>query len=553
MNYNNEYIAAQFSVLSKLMDIHGENSFRSRTYSNAAFVIDKLPAELTDMPADKIIAIKGIGDTVAKKIEEIQATGTLKNLTELLEKTPPGVAEMLQIKGLGPKKIATVWKEMEIETLGELLYACHENRLTLYKGFGEKTQQSVKEAIEFYFQNQGSFLYAEAEVYAQKMQTVLHEAFPKNRFELTGAFRRQCNTLEQLEWVTDAGKDTLSNWMIQQGFQQRGENLHFSHAGAIDIIFYDTSIETFNAVLFRTTASPVFLSTWNERYKTDETATSEKAVFEDNGLPYILPCRRESGDIQTIALDANTLLQPEDIKGIIHSHSKWSDGSHTLEQMAVAAKTMGFEYLVISDHSQSAFYANGLKEDRIKAQHEEIEALNKKLSPFVIFKSIECDILNDGSLDYPDEVLASFDCIIASVHSNLKMSEEKAMNRLLRAIENPYTNILGHMTGRLLLSRAGYPVNHVAIIEACAANQVVIEINAHPRRLDIDWEWIPTCKANNVLLSVNPDAHHIDGFADIRYGVLAAQKGGLTAAQNLSSFSLLQMQEFIRQQQGKRK
>jgi DNA polymerase (family 10) len=220
--------------------------------------------------------------------------------------------------------------------------------------------------------------------------------------------------------------------------------------------------------------------------------------------------------------------------------------------MAVAAKEKGFEYLVISDHSKSAFYANGLQEDRIRAQHKEIDALNKKLAPFVIFKSIESDILNDGSLDYPDEILELFDIVIASVHSNLKMTEEKAMMRLMNAIENPYTSILGHPTGRLLLSRKGYPINHHEIISACAANNVVIELNAHPRRLDMDWRYIHHAMQEDVLISINPDAHAIDGYEDCTYGVLVAQKAGLTAAQNLSSFSLAEMMEFISYQQAKR-
>ena len=246
------------------------------------------------------------------------------------------------------------------------------------------------------------------------------------------------------------------------------------------------------------------------------------------------------------------LIQTQDIKGIIHSHSTWSDGVHTIEQMALAAIEKGYEYLVISDHSKSAFYANGLQIDRIKAQHREIEALNKKLAPFVIFKSIESDILNDGSLDYPDEILESFDLIIASIHSNLKMTEDKAMMRLLNAINNPYTSILGHLTGRLLLSRKGYPVNHEEIIAACAQNNVVIELNAHPRRLDMDWRWIPQALENDVLISINPDAHAVEGFQDCKYGVMVAQKAGLTAAQNLSSFDLSEMMEFISYQQAKR-
>jgi DNA polymerase (family 10) len=218
---------------------------------------------------------------------------------------------------------------------------------------------------------------------------------------------------------------------------------------------------------------------------------------------------------------------------------------NTVEEMANECIKRGFEYLVLSDHSKSAFYANGLTEERIREQHRYIDELNTKLKPFRIFKSIESDILNDGSLDYADKILATFDLVIASVHSNLKMPEEKAMMRLMKTIENPYTTILGHMTGRLLLSRSGFPVDHKKIIEACAAHQVAIELNAHPRRLDIDWKWIDYAIEKGVLLSIDPDAHALDGYDDVRYGVLAAQKGGLTKENNLSSFSLKEFENFL--------
>jgi DNA polymerase (family 10) len=239
------------------------------------------------------------------------------------------------------------------------------------------------------------------------------------------------------------------------------------------------------------------------------------------------------------------VLQPADIKGLIHCHSNWSDGSHTIEEMAIAARNSGLEYMVISDHSKTAFYANGLSEDKIREQHIYIEELNKKLAPFRIFKSIESDILNDGNLDYSNEVLATFDLVIASVHSNLKMTEEKAMMRLLNAIQNPYTTILGHMTGRLLLSRPGYPVDHKKIIDACAANHVTIELNANPSRLDIDWRQINYALEKNVLISIDPDAHHVDGIADTKYGVLVAQKAMVAKENNLSSFGLQQFEEYI--------
>jgi len=234
-----------------------------------------------------------------------------------------------------------------------------------------------------------------------------------------------------------------------------------------------------------------------------------------------------------------------DIKGIIHNHSNWSDGVNTVEEMAKACISQGYEYLVISDHSKTAAYAKGLQEDRIREQHLYIDELNAKLHPFKIFKSIESDILNDGSLDYSNEILATFDLVIGSVHQNLSMPEDKAMMRLLNAINNPYTTILGHMTGRLLLSRQGYPVDHKTIIKACVENNVVIELNAHPRRLDVDWSFIDDAISQGALISIDPDAHNIDGFHDVKYGVLAAQKGGLTKNKNLSSFSLAEFEKFL--------
>jgi DNA polymerase (family 10) len=248
-----------------------------------------------------------------------------------------------------------------------------------------------------------------------------------------------------------------------------------------------------------------------------------------------------------------SVIQPSNITAIIHSHSKWSDGNNSIEEMAKAAIAKGLQYLVISDHSKSAFYANGLTEERLKAQHGEIDELNEKLKPFKIFKSIESDILNNGNLDYNDEVLASFDIVIASIHSNLKMNEDKAMMRLLNAIKNPFTSILGHCTGRLLLSRAGYPVRHKEIIDACAEYNVVIELNAHPRRLDMDWRFIDYCLEKNVLISIDPDAHSVEAFDHTRYGVLAAQKAGVSATQNLSSFSLPAFDAFLKTQHAKRK
>lgn len=546
---DNYSIADQFSLLAKLMDIHGENSFKAKSYSAAAFAIEKLPVQLSETSADKFASFKGIGDSAAKKIIELLNTGKLSALDEIIAKTPAGIIEMLNIKGIGPKKISTIWKEMEIESIGELLYACNENRLLLYKGFGEKTQNNIRESLEFYLKNQGSYLYAEIIAYATAIAGQLQTGFANEQVSLTGAIRRQLEIINEIELVTTAAPPAISQFFTNNNFTATGakENtLEFKGPENITIIIHCCTGAAYASGLFTTSAGTAFLDHCknNAKWSAAATATSETGIFNGLGIIELPPYLREQ-PWQAALKEVPAIIQPDDIKGIIHSHSNWSDGAVSIEEMAQACIKDGYEYLVISDHSKSAFYANGLQEERIREQHIHIDELNKKLAPFKIFKSIEADILNDGALDYSDNILSTFDLVIASVHSNLKMPEEKAMARLLAAIENKYTTILGHMTGRLLLSRKGYPVNHSKIIDACAANNVVIELNAHPRRLDIDWRFIHEAVEKGVLISIDPDAHSTEGYKDCLYGVLAAQKAGLTAAQNLSSFSLQQFENFL--------
>lgn len=556
---NNDQIADNFTLLAKLMDIHGDNTFKSRSYANAAYQINQLNIQLDTLTPAAINALKGIGDAIGKKIQEQIQTGVLPLLQEYLDKTPSGIIEMLSIKGLGPKKIATIWKELEIETLGELLYACHENRLTLYKGFGEKTQQNIREAIEFYLQHQGQFLFAELEHWANLFLQQWQTAFPDQITLTTGALYRQLETLPYLEYVTTVDSSKAEKQLEAWQFTFNAIDVNILKATSregIQLYLYHTDPAQIYRQQFERSAAEPFLQEWNQTigWKEKETYDSEAAIFSKAGIHPIPAYRRETAAIihraRTAALPDSIIT--EDIRGIIHCHSQWSDGSDTLETMAKAARDKGLEYLVISDHSRSAFYANGLQADRVMAQHREIEKLNAALAPFTIFKSIESDVLSDGALDYPPEVLAQFDLIIASIHSNLKMPQEKAMHRLLTAVANPFTSILGHPTGRLLLSRSGYPVDHERLLQACAEYKVVIELNAHPRRLDLDWRWIERAQELGVMISINPDAHNIAGLNDIRYGVLVAQKAGLPATGNLSSLSLSDMQHFIANQQQKR-
>jgi len=550
---NNKQIANQISMLSKLMEIHGESSFKTKTYSVAAYKISQLTVDLQTLSEENIFKLNGIGEAIGKKIIEIISTGKLKMLEELISKTPDGVLEMLNIKGLGPKKISLIWKEMGIENIGELLYACNENRLLLYKGFGKKTQENVIESIEFYLKQQGSFLFAQVQQLGNDLEQFLQQLFATEKIKITGDFIRHTETLDLLEYVIPFSQniiieklDTLEEFDL---LEKNRNSLLYRYNEGIKVMFHPTDEIHFIKTVFKTTGTADFVCEFEKDFPTVDyqKAASDVDIFKQTGLEYIPSFLRESKSIIPIAASHKIpkVIEPNDIKGIIHCHSNWSDGINTIEQLANACSEKGLEYLVMSDHSKTASYAQGLNEERVKAQHELIDELNQKLVPFRIFKSIESDILNDGNLDYSNEVLSTFDLIIGSVHSNLKMNQEKAMMRLMNAIENPYLTILGHMTGRLLLSRKGFPVDYETIIDACAANKVVIEINAHPRRLDMRWQWMEYALSKNVLLSIDPDAHSILEFDNTTYGVLVAQKAMVTAKKNLSSFTLKEFEQFI--------
>jgi DNA polymerase (family 10) len=483
----------------------------------------------------------------------------MQALQQLLAQTPEGVLEMMQIKGLGPKKIRTLWKEMNISSIEALQQACESNTLAAQKGFGEKTQQNILEGIRYQQENTGWYLYAQVEDFVEALQAKLMEAFTTHQLHSTGAYRRQAEVLQTLEWVTTIPHEDLKKFFQKGDYEiiaDSAEALELQANGTPALKFYITEAAQFGSLLFTTTGSEAFTEGCKNLVdgKNLNGHKTEAEIFEMLHLQPVPPPLRETAAILQSAKSGTLpeLIQVSDIRGLVHAHSNWSDGAHSIEEMAQRLMQLGFEYLVLSDHSKAAFYANGLQENRIRDQHKHIDQLNQELAPFRIFKSIECDILNDGEMDYGDAVLASFDLVIASIHSNLQMPQEKAMKRLQRAIANPYVSILGHMTGRLLTKRKGYPVDHEAIIEACAAHQVVIEINANPIRLDMDWRYIAQALEKGVMLSVNPDAHSHDDYRYIKHGVLVAQKGGLTKAQNLSSLPLAGFKQFVQQQKQKR-
>ncbi|MFA7379207.1 MAG: DNA polymerase/3'-5' exonuclease PolX [Bacteroidia bacterium] len=528
----NDEIADVLKMYAQLYELHGGNPFKIKSYNAAVFRIDKFPVPLSGKTEEELAQIDGIGKSLAEKIAQIDERGTFTDLDDLISETPEGVFQMLRIKGLGPKKVQVIWKELGIESVGELLYACHENRLAQAKGFGQKTQESVVKSIEFAAASAGKFHYAAVEELAHTLLKSLQQFPFVLSAALTGEVRRKSEIINAVEFVlaTDDSTDAIQKLSACDLFHEVAidRNILTAKWNEVPVKIHLTSEQEYIYHLWQTTGVEAHNTQLNVAVKN---YSSEEEIYNSHQLDYIVPELREGTKEIELAKSHSLprLVEVSDLKGTLHNHSTYSDGSNTLEQMALECIKRSYEYLGICDHSKSAQYAGGLKEDRIIAQHNEIDVLNKKLGPFKIFKGIESDILNDGSLDYTADVLSSFDFVVASVHSNLKMNEEKAMGRLLKAIENPYTTILGHPTGRLLLIREGYPVDHKKMIDACAANGVIIELNAHPYRLDMDWRWISYALDKGVKISINPDAHNTAGFSDMYYGVCVARKGFLTA------------------------
>jgi DNA polymerase (family 10) len=564
---SNKEISKLLKLTASLLELHDENQFKIRTFTNAVIKVEKQDDPLILKTQEELETIEGIGKGLAQSIVEIAEKGSFGTLDDLMAKTPKGIIEMIRLKGLGPKKIKIVWKELNIENIDQLYEACKQGQLEKLKGFGAKTQQTIMENLEYLMSQRGKALYAEAEPYAEKLLQSLKKSMNSSKIEWTGDMRRKMDVIDCVELLVDKNEKEQTLETIRGDdslvIDQKASG-PFSLKGSfksLDLKWHVrfSDARKFHSNLMLSTGSGKHLSLFTKDEKPlylhllDNEIGSEKEAYEHFGFSYIEPEMRE-GSFEPSYTKENTppyLLTLQDLKGPFHNHSNYSDGMNTIAQLASYCIEQGYEYLGLSDHSKSAFYANGLQEFQIVNQHEEIDKLNEELAPFKIFKGIESDILNDGSLDYEDDVLASFDFIVASVHSNLNMDIQKATQRLIKAIENPYTTFLGHPTGRLLLRRKGYPIDHSKIIDACAANNVIIEINANPWRLDIDWRWVHYALDKGVILSINPDAHEIEGFADMKYGVFTGRKGGLTKEQTFNAWSLEKVESYLAERKRK--
>ena len=551
----NKALARILRETASLIELTGGNSFRARAFSRAARSLRGIDAPAADRVAEGTLTdVDGIGSGMADHITDILDTGSFDLRDDLLNAVPTGLLDVLRVKGLGTKKVRALWDELNITSLDELEAAARADAITSLRGFGTKTQDKILKNVRLLRTYDTQRRAADAHADLAPILDALADADGIERVCVTGALRRNLETVTDAhllvapslpDRVADVLSTVLDADVTPTDDTPTDAALLTERPSGLPLVVHLTSADAFGTALWRTTGSAEHVAQFVEQAGDPEGVPTEAALFAAADLPVIPPELREGdGELEAATRDAlPTLITVDDLCGSLHNHSTYSDGAHTLRAMADAARSRGLSYFGISDHSQSLKVASGLTPDEVRAQMDAIDALNDEYAsddgdPFRIFSGIESDVLGDGSLDYDDALLADFDFVVASVHTGMNMSEAEATERIVRAVENPYTRILGHPTGRLLLVREGYPLNHERIIDACAEHDVAIELNANPYRLDLDWRWVRPALDRGVLIAINPDAHATDELDNVQWGVRVARKGWLTPEQCLNAKSL---------------
>jgi len=545
----NKAIAQQLKLVGNLVELTGGNPFKSRAFGSAARAVEKLEDPAADLAkAGTLDNAYGIGKSIARDIEELIETGEIASSTEMLSSIPPGLLDVLKVKGLGPKKVRALWQEIDITSLDDLEAAAVAGRIASLPGFGKKTTENVLKSIEQLQAYAGKARYGQIYDDISGLVEALQRSDGIANAEATGGFRRQLEVVDLVELVIEGDGETVRKALASNSCsveEPEGDTLLLGQTSfGLPLTVHLASAESFGTRLWATTGSEEHVEAFTERFGEPEDADDEELIYDSAGLREIPPSLREGrGELDAAEEDIlPDVLVLEDLKGTLHNHTTFSDGAHTLREMTGAARAMGLEYFGVCDHSRSLQIAHGLPIEKLMEQLDAIAELNEEYAndggpPFQIFSGTECDVLADGSMDYPDEVLEKLDVVVASIHTNFGLSEAKQTQRMLNAAANPHVDILGHLTGRLLLKRDGYPIDHEAVIEACAESNTCIELNANPWRLDLDWRWIRHATDAGIPIAINPDAHSKDQLRLVRWGVEVAQKGWLTADQCLNCMS----------------
>jgi DNA polymerase (family 10) len=562
-------VARTLEQIAAILEIKGENPFKVRAYENAARAVDALSEDLGALVAEKRLSeVRGIGASITKNVEELWTTGRMKYFEDLCETVPAGWFDMMRIPGLGPKRIRTLCDLLEIGSVEELKRAAEGGRIRGLKGFGEQSEKKILEGIAFLQKGGQRELSAVVRPVAEQILAALRERKDVQRAELGGSLRRWLETAKDVDLLVATKKpaavakaflDLLPEHTITASGDTK-VSVRFPTGLAVDLrlvtagqfpfaLHYFTGSVSHNVRIRQRALERGFsLNEYELSGAEHAPIASEEDLFGALGLPYIEPeLREDRGEIE--AAEAGLLpdlVTMKDMKGILHCHTTASDGKSTLEEMAEGAVAAGALYLGISDHSQSVRYAGGLSEEDLARQGKEIDRWNSKSRTLRILKGAEVDILPDGTLDYPDRVLERLDFVVASVHMNLNMSEEEMTARVVKALRNRHVSVLAHPTGRLLLQRDGFRLRFEEVFRVAAGEGVAVEINAHPRRLDLDWREIHGAKTLGVRFAVNPDAHHVSGYQHIRFGIGAARKGWLGKDDVINTLPVKGALEFFR-------
>ncbi|MDX1420961.1 MAG: helix-hairpin-helix domain-containing protein [Rubricoccaceae bacterium] len=543
----NKAVARHLKLAADLIELTGGNAYRARAYASAARRVEQMPEAIASLDSpDALTELAGIGKGIAAEVGVLLEAGALPAVTEILQTLPPGLLDVLRVKGLGPKKVRALWTALDVTSLDDLEAAAVAGRVADLPGFGMKTQQNVLDQIERLQAYAGKAHHAQVWDEVEALLRALRAAEGVGQADAAGAFRRQLEVVDRVEVVVEARPEVVQAALAGLGLavEDAGDGtLRGPLPIGLPLVVHPAAAKHYGRVLWAATGSEAHVAAFVDRFGMPGDTDREAVIYTSAALPVVPPALRE-GTGELDAAEGGTLpdlLSVEDFRGTLHNHTTASDGAASLREMAEAARALGLEYLGIADHSQSLKIANGLSVERLEAQLDEIAALNAEYEAegvaFRVFSGSECDILREGELDYPDPVLERLDVVVASIHSLFKLPVEEQTARLVRAAEHPHVDILGHLTGRLLLRRDGYAVNHEAVIDACARTGTALELNANPWRLDLDWRWLRRATDAGVPIAINPDAHSTAELENVRWGVSVAQKGWLTAEQCLNTKS----------------
>ena len=580
-------VANLLDEIATLLELkEGSNPFEVRAYQNAARAVNSLDGDIEQLTREgKLKGVPGLGSTIIKRIEEAVETGHITLYDELAATTPPIKLEMMRIQGMGPKKINAIYNQLHVTSIADLVQAIKDNKVAALPGFGKKTQDKILQGIAFLEQHAGRFLYPVAEEEAAHIQNVLAAMPEIVRLQVAGSLRRRRETVGDIDMVAsveDSAGDEIRREIMDvftsqpavQAITGKGETKSsvVLYSGinmdlrVVDDSQFPYTLHHFTgskqhhiplrrrALSMGMTINDYGLFRGKEPHLELIPCKDEVDIYAALGMDYIEPeLREDMGEIEAaVNHTLPALVQESDLRGVLHVHSTWSDGQNTIREMAEACIARGLTYLGLTDHSKTAAYANGLNEESLRRQHAEIDHLNAEYAGRIrILKGTECDILRDGSLDFPDHVLATLDFVVASIHSQFNLPPEEQTRRMLRAISNPYVDIIGHPTGRILLSREGYTLDLDAVIDAAAEHGVCIEINASPLRLDLDWRYLHRARDKGIKIPIDPDAHTIDGLDEMHYGVGIARKGWLRASDILNTMPAGELLNFFRKRRNR--